>query len=44
MWYLLTHLIEVDGSMTFIDFLFTGLVLVSTPFIQASVRLGCYYS
>lgn len=42
-WYLLTRLIEIDGSMTFIEF-FYELVLVLTPFIQASVCLGCYSS
>lgn len=42
-WYLLTRLIEVDGCMTFIEFFYEP-VLVVTPFIQASVRLGCYSS
>lgn len=42
-WYLLTRLIEIDGCMTFIEFFYEQ-VLVVTPFIRASVRLGCYSS
>lgn len=42
-WYLLTRLMGIDGCMTFIEFFYEP-VLVMTPFIQASVRLGCYSS
>lgn len=40
-WYLLTRLIETDGCMTFIEFFYER-VLVVTPFIRA--LRGCYSS